>query len=110
MTVSKKLKPKFWDYVDAAAGPFGHLFNFRRIWKLAVLLTAGVALVPLVAITALDYQVTQKSIESEIALRTSRMVSNTRRAVASSPFDTASAKCRKFLRLFAPSLKSLVMS
>ena len=82
MTVWEKFKPKFWDYVDAAAGPFAHLFNFRRIWKLAVLLTAGVALVPLVAITAIDYQVTQKSIESEIALRTSRLVSNTRRAVS----------------------------
>jgi len=81
MTVWKKLKPKFWDYVDSAAGPFAHLFNFRRIWRLAVLLTVGVALVPLIAITAIDYQVTQKSIESEIALRTSRMVSNTRRAV-----------------------------
>ena len=82
MSVWTKLKPKFWDYVDAAAGPFGHLFNFRRIWYLAVFLTVGVALVPLIAITAIDYQVTQKSIESEIALRTSRMASNTRRAVS----------------------------
>jgi len=78
----KKLKPEFWDYVDAAAGPFSHLFNFRRIWQLAVLLAVGVAVVPLVVITAIDYQVTQKSIESEIALRTSRLVSNTRRAVS----------------------------
>lgn len=82
MAVWKKLKPKFWDYVDAAAGPFAHLFDFRRIWQLAVLLTVGVAVVPLVAITAIDYQVTQNSIESEIALRTSRLVSNTRRAVS----------------------------
>jgi signal transduction histidine kinase len=78
----KTLKPEFWDYVDAAAGPFAHLFNFRRMWQLAVLLTLGVAVVPLVAITAVDYQVTQNSIESEIALRTSRLVSNTRRAVS----------------------------
>ena len=82
MTVWKKLKPKFWDYVDAAAGPFAHLFNFKRIWQLAVLLTVGVAVVPLVAITAIDYQVTQNSIESEINLRISRLASNTRRAVA----------------------------
>jgi len=82
MTLWKKWKPKFWDYVDAAAGPLGRLFNFRRIWELAVLLTVGVALVPLVSITAVDYQVTQTSMESEIALRTSRMVSNTRRAVS----------------------------
>jgi two-component system, NtrC family, sensor kinase len=82
MALWQTLKPEFWDYVDAAAGPFAHLFNFRRMWQLAVLLTVGVAVVPLVAITAVDYQVTQKSIESEIALRTSRLASNTRRAVS----------------------------
>jgi signal transduction histidine kinase len=82
MALWKTLKPEFWDYVDAAAGPFAHLFNFRRMWQLAVLLTLGVAVVPLVAITAVDYQVTQNSIESEIALRTSRLVSNTRRAIS----------------------------
>ncbi|MCU0594345.1 MAG: ATP-binding protein [Desulfobacterota bacterium] len=82
MALWKTWKPEFWDYVDAAAGPFAHLFNFRRMWQLAVLLTVGVAVVPLVAITAVDYQVTQNSIESEIALRTSRLVSNTRRAIS----------------------------
>ena len=82
MALWKTLKPEFWDYVDAASGPFAHLFNFRRMWQLAVLLTLGVAVVPLVAITAVDYQVTQNSIESEIALRTSRLVSNTRRAIS----------------------------
>jgi len=82
MALWKTLKPVFWDYVDAAAGPFARLFNFRRMWQLTVLLTVGVAVVPLVAITAVDYQVTQNSIESEIALRTSRLVSNTRRAIS----------------------------
>lgn len=76
------MKPEFWDYVDAAAGPFTPLFNFRRMWQLAVLLTVGVAVVPLVGITAVDYQVTQKSIESEIALRASRLASNTRRTIS----------------------------
>ncbi len=47
MTVWKKLKPEFWDYVDAAAGPFAHLFNFRRMWQLAVLLTVGLRSCPL---------------------------------------------------------------
>jgi two-component system NtrC family sensor kinase len=82
MALWKTLKPEFWDYVDAAAGPFTPLFNFRRMWQLAVLLTVGVAVVPLVAITAVDYQVTQKSIESEIALRASRLASNTRRTIS----------------------------
>jgi two-component system, NtrC family, sensor kinase len=78
----EKLKPKFWDHVDVAAGPFQHLFNFRRIWKLAVVLTAGVALFPLIFITLIDYKVTQSSVESEVLLRTSRLVSNTRRTIS----------------------------
>ena len=78
----EKLKPKFWDHVDVAAGPLHRLFNFRRIWKLAVLLTAGVALLPLIFITLIDYKVTQNSVESEVLLRTSRLVSNTRRTIS----------------------------
>jgi two-component system NtrC family sensor kinase len=77
-----RLRPKFWDYIDVAAGPYKHLFNFQRIWKLAVLLTAGVALVPLIFITGINYKVTQNSIESEVLFRTSRLVSNTRRTIA----------------------------
>jgi len=76
------LKPKFWDYHDVAAGPYKHLFNFRRIWKWAVLLAAGVALLPLISITLIDYDFTQRAIESEIMLRTSRLVSNTRRSIS----------------------------
>lgn len=78
----ERVKPKFWDHVDVAAGPFQHLFNFRRIWKLAVVLTAGVALLPLIFITLIDYKVTQSSVESDILLRTSRLVSNTRRTIS----------------------------
>jgi two-component system, NtrC family, sensor kinase len=74
-------KPKFWDHYDAAAGPHKNLFNFRRIWFLAVFLTAGVSLVPLIFITAVNYRATQQGIESEIRLRTVRLVSNTRRSV-----------------------------
>jgi len=76
------LKPKFWGYYDVAAGPYKHLFNFRRIWKWAVLLAAGVALLPLIFITLIDYDFTQRAIESEIMLRTSRLVSNTQRSIS----------------------------
>jgi len=78
----ERVKPKFWDHVDVAAGPYRPLFNFRRIWKLAVLLMAGVALLPLIFLTAVDYRVTKNSLESEILLRTSRLVSNTRRNIS----------------------------
>ena len=81
MSLLGKLKPKFWDHYDVASGPQKQLFNFRRIWLLAVLLTVGVSLVPLIFITVLDYRATRKGIESEIRLRTARLVSNTRRSV-----------------------------
>jgi two-component system NtrC family sensor kinase len=77
-----KIKPKFWDHLDVAAGPYPHLFNFRRIWIQAVVLTASVALIPLFSLAIIDYQVTQKSIESEIRLRTARLASNTRRSIS----------------------------
>lgn len=77
-----RFKPKFWDHRDAAAGPFRALFNFRRIWKQAAFLTAGVTLLPLIFMAFIDYNVTQNAVESEILLRTSRLVSNTRRTLS----------------------------
>jgi two-component system NtrC family sensor kinase len=82
MSIISKLKPKFWDYHDVAAGPHGHLFNFRRMWKLAVFLTAGVSLLPLISLAVVDYRETQKAIVSEILLRTARLGSNTRRTIS----------------------------
>ncbi len=58
------------------------MFNFRRIWKQSVLITAAVALIPLLLIAAFDYRVTKDAMESEILLRTSRLVSNTRRTLS----------------------------
>jgi two-component system NtrC family sensor kinase len=76
------LRPAFWDHEDVAAGPYKHLFNFRRMWKAAVVLTAVVALVPLVFMIVVDYNVSQKAIESDISYQTARLVSNTRRAIS----------------------------
>lgn len=58
------------------------MFNFRKIWKTAVFLTAVSAILPLAVITAIDYNLTQKSAESEVIVRTSRIVSNTKRSIA----------------------------
>ena len=59
-----------------------YLFNYRRIWWVAVLLMGSVALLPLIVITVTDYQVTQEAIESEFLLRTTRIVSNNNRNIA----------------------------
>lgn len=62
--------------------PFGHLFDFRKIWRLAVILSAVIALLPVVTTGIFDYRVTKDAMEAEIQLRTARLVSNTRRTVS----------------------------
>ncbi|MBW2345113.1 MAG: two-component sensor histidine kinase [Deltaproteobacteria bacterium] len=81
MSILERLIPEFWDYSDVAAGPHEHLFNFRRTWARAVFLMAAVALIPLIFLSAVNYHVTQTSIESEKLFRTAQLVSNTRRTI-----------------------------
>lgn len=81
MSFMKRLKPEFWN-AEPDAGPYKSLFNYRRIWRLAVLWLLAVALVPLMVMTFIDYNVTRHSLRSESSLRTARTTSNTRRAVS----------------------------
>ena len=81
MSIIDRLKPKFWDYRHVETETGGHLFDFRRMWKLSAFLTATVAIIPLIILTAVDYHVTQRSIESEDLFRTARLVSNTSRTI-----------------------------
>ncbi len=82
MSILNQLKPEFWHNSESSTGPFRQMFNFRRIWKMAVLLTSLVTLLPLIFITTIDYNYTQKSIESENLLRTLRIGSNAKRSIS----------------------------
>lgn len=82
MALIDKMKPKFWDYLDSGTQASRHLFNFRRLWFQAILWVCPVAMLPLIILALVDYKVTQQSIESEILLRTTRLVSNTRRTIS----------------------------
>ena len=82
MSLLKKLKPDFLDHKDVAAGPYKHHFDFLRIWKRAILVTATVALVPLIIWALSGYRLTMETIESELVLRTSKLVSNSWRSVS----------------------------
>jgi signal transduction histidine kinase len=82
MLTLKQFKPEFWQKNELSTGPFRQMFNFRRIWKTAVLLTSLVTLLPLIFITGVDYNFTQKSIESENLLRTLRIGSNAKRSIS----------------------------
>jgi len=82
MSILSHFKPAFWQKSELSTGPFRQMFNFRRIWKIAVLATSLVTLLPLIFITSIDYNYTQKSIESENLLRTLRIGSNARRSIS----------------------------
>ena len=82
MSILKKLKPRFLDHKDVTAGPYRHHFDFLRIWKRAILVTASVALVPLIIWALSGYRLTMETIESELVLRTSQLVSNSWRSVS----------------------------
>ena len=81
MSILARLKPEFWDYSDVAGGPHEHLFNFRRKWTRAAFLMAAVALIPLIFLSAVNYYITQRSIELEKLFLTERLVSNTQRTI-----------------------------
>lgn len=82
MSIWNQIKPDFWRDKEISTGPYRRMFNFRGIWKKAVLLTSLVTLLPLIIITSIDYNVTQKSIEKEHLLRTLRIGSNARRSLS----------------------------
>jgi signal transduction histidine kinase len=78
----KQLRPTFLNRRRTEALPRAYLFNYRRLWGLAVLILAVVALLPLLIITIINYRVTERSIESEAYLRTANLVANTHRTIS----------------------------
>jgi signal transduction histidine kinase len=58
------------------------MYNFRRIWKLSVLVTLCAALIPLSIMTFIDYRVSRDATLSEIRMRTAQLTSNTKRNVS----------------------------
>lgn len=81
MSILEKIRPQFWD-TPSSVGSGKSLFNYRRIWRFAIAVLVVVALVPLLVMAFIDYNVTRHSLESENMLRTARTTSNTRRTVA----------------------------
>lgn len=75
--------PAFGRQQDYSQGRFDrYMFNYGRLWKSAVMLTGLCAIIPLLLVTWVDYNVTQKAVESESLARTSRTVSNAKRTIS----------------------------
>jgi len=82
MSIIGKIKPDFWNYQDLLSNSSRPVFKFRRMWKFTVLLMAVVSITPLIFMAVIDYHFTNKAVKSDILLRTSRLVSNTRRTIS----------------------------
>ncbi len=84
-----KFKPAFWDH-KVITGPEAHtVFNFRRKWKLLVLFTSFMALLPLLVMTLMDFNLTRRIIEKEVNTSMSKIITS---AAASFSFSIAREK------------------
>ena len=64
LSIFSRFKPRFWDHEDAIGGPYKHHFNFRQIWKRSVLITASVALIPLIIWALAGYRLNLDTTEA----------------------------------------------
>jgi len=75
------LRPEFYHRTSEHLNPYFTFTDYRKIWGIGIFLLAATALLPLIVVTIIYYQLIQKSVDSELNLRTERVASNARRAV-----------------------------
>ena len=76
------IRPQFYGRDNEHLSPYLRFTNYKKIWGLGIFVLVVAALLPLVTATIIHYRLIQKSVDSEIILRTERVTSNARRAVA----------------------------
>ncbi|MBU8911264.1 MAG: HAMP domain-containing histidine kinase [Desulfobacterales bacterium] len=72
----QKFKPAFWDHRDTSGSHPHTTFNFRQKWKLLVLFTSFMALLPLFVMTLVDFSLTRRIIEDEVKTSMSTILSS----------------------------------
>ena len=77
----ESLLPHFHRQNDEHLNPYYIFQDYRQIWGLGIFILMATALLPLVAMTLIYYQLVNQSIDTESLLRTERLASNARRAV-----------------------------
>ena len=76
------LIPRFQRTDDEHLAPYRTFQDYRQIWGMGIFILMTTALLPLVIVTIIYYQLIERSIDTESLLRTERLTSNARRAVA----------------------------
>jgi len=75
------LWPEFFSHDTKLLDVYMTFTNYRKIWILGISVLTAAALEPLLVLTIIHYQLLEKSVDSELRLRTERLVSNARRAI-----------------------------
>ncbi len=78
----KSLYPHFHRQSDEHLNPYYTFQDYRQIWGVGIFFLMATALLPLIAMTLICYQLVDQSIDTESLLRAERLASNTRRAVS----------------------------
>jgi len=73
--------PGFYRQDTELLNPYLTFTDYGRIWAIGIFVLVATALVPLLVVTTIHYQLLQQSVDSELRLRTERLASNARRAV-----------------------------
>ncbi|MGD9412857.1 MAG: ATP-binding protein [Desulfobacterales bacterium] len=73
--------PEFYHKDTKLLDPYLTFRDYRKIWTIGISVLVATALVPLLVVTVIHYQLLEKSVDSELRLRTERLASNARRAV-----------------------------
>ncbi|HKK33966.1 MAG TPA: ATP-binding protein [Desulfomicrobiaceae bacterium] len=74
-----RIKPPFWDN-DRQSDPRS-LFNYRQVWKIIILCTAGASTLPLLLLTFMNLTQYQEAMHTESIAPVSRLISNTKRSI-----------------------------
>ncbi|MBW1989232.1 MAG: two-component sensor histidine kinase [Deltaproteobacteria bacterium] len=80
MSLFARVMPEFWTRTAKPGGP-RMLFNYRRMWKQTVIVTALVCLLPLWIMAAINYYQYHHALRAELIDPTERLVQNSSRSV-----------------------------
>jgi hypothetical protein len=70
--------PEFYHKDTKLLDPYLTFRDYRKIWAVGISVLVATALVPLLVVTVIHYQLLEKSVDSELRLRTERLASNAR--------------------------------
>lgn len=82
MALWSKIRPKFWNAQIDLSGDPQVISYYSRIWKVAMVGIATVAVLPLVAMAFMNMNQYQNALKAELIFPVTRLVSNTKRTIA----------------------------